>query len=177
MRRIAAALTGLALAVLAAPAVAVPSPAPTPYRIDVTKIQPKSLLPKTRLHDDFIVAINAKGQVTRVLSGHRSGNTLFDEHNYGNALQMFIRTADGHVVLGKYRVTYDYDPHTTRVRRTIALVSTGGVDPNAIGAVYDLLRHAHKEPAPVLTAPPNATLNSNNLPALNQMFSPTPKPH
>jgi hypothetical protein len=164
------AATGVALA-------ASPAPARTPYRVDVTKIQPKALLPKNRLHDDFIVAINNKGQVTRVLSGHRSGNTPFDEKMYGNALQMFIRTSDGHVVLGKYRVNYDYDPHTARIRRTIALVSTGGVDPNAIGAVYDLLKHAHKEPAPVLTAPPNAKLNTSDLPALNDVFGPSPKPH
>jgi hypothetical protein len=183
MRRIILALAGLALAVAALPgaagaAPASPAPAHTPYRIDVTKIQPKSLLPKNRLHDDFIVAINNKGQVTRVLSGHRSGNTVFDEHMYGNALQMFIRTGDGHVVLGKYRVNYDYDPHTTRIRRTIALVSTGGVDPNAIGAVYEMLRHAHKEPAPVLTAPPNANnINGDDLPALNEVFGASPTPH
>jgi hypothetical protein len=180
MRTAHVALLALALAAPALPATAAaaaPAPASTPYRIDVTKIQPKSLLPKTKLHTDFIVAINKKGQVTRVLSGHRSGNTLFDEHMYGNALQMFIRTSDGGAIVGKYRVNYDYNPRTARIRRTIALVQTGGVDPNAIGAVYDLLKHAHKEPAPIMTPPPN--LNSDDLPALNEVFgtaSPTPKP-
>jgi len=188
MRTLALALLGLGLAAAivpsaAAPAAAAASPAParTPYRIDVTKIQPKALLPKTSLHDDFIVAINNKGQVTRVLSGHRSGNTVFDEHMYGNALQMFIRTADGKAIVGKYRVNYDYNPKTTRIRRTIALVSTGGVDPNATGAVYEMLKHAHKVPAPALSAPTSgANINSDDLPALNEVFgtaSPTPKPH
>jgi hypothetical protein len=178
MRRLTLALLGLVLAAAAAPAgAASPAPAHTPYRVDVTKIQPKSLLPKNRLHDDFIVAINSKGQVTRVLSGHRSGNTLFDEHVYGNALQMFIRTGDGHVVVGKYRVNYDYDPRTARIRRTIALVSTGGVDPNAIGAVYDLLKHARKDPAAVLPAPKDApTIDPSDLPALNDVMA-SPKPH
>jgi hypothetical protein len=180
MRRHTRALLGIALAAatLAAAAASPPAPASTPYRIDVTKIQPKALLPKSRLHADFIVAVNSKGQVTRVLSGHRSGNTPFDEHVYGNALQMFIRTADGHVVLGKYRINYDYDPRTTRIRRTIALVSTGGVDPNAIGAVYDLLKHARKEPAPTLPAPRTApSINSGDLPALNDVMGSSPKPH
>jgi hypothetical protein len=168
-----------AAALTATPAAAqTPAPGRTPYRIDVTKIQPRSLLPTKPLHDDFIVAINKKGQVTRVLSGHRSGNTPFDEHTYGNALQMFIRTTDGHVVLGKYRVNYDYDPHSERIRRTIALVSTGGVDPNAIGAVADMLKHAHKDPAPILPAPTSGpSFNNNDLPTLNEVFGSSPKPH
>jgi len=188
MRTVARALLGLALAAAAVPcapvpavAAASPAPARTPFRIDVTKIQPKALLPKTRLHDDFIVAINKKGQVTRVLSGHRSGNTVFDEHMYGNALQMFIRTTDGSAIVGKYRVNYDYNPENARIRRTIALVSIGGVDPNATGAVYDLLKHAHKVPAPILPAPTSgANINGNDLPTLNEVFgsaSPKPKPH
>jgi len=175
----AVALAAAALGSLLLPAAAqTPAPGRTPYRIDVTKIQPRSLLPTKPLHDDFIVAINKKGQVARVLSGHRSGNTAFDEHTYGNALQMFIRTTDGRVVLGKYRVNYDYDPHTERIRRTIALVSTGGVDPNAVGAVADMLKHAHKAPAAVIPAPTSGpSFNTNDMPSLNEVFGPSPKPH
>jgi hypothetical protein len=181
MRPFAPALLGGLLACVAAAqpaAAAAPSPAPTAYRIDVTKIQPKALLPTKRLHDDFVVAINRKGQVTRVLAGHRSGNVQFDEKAYGNALQTFIRTTDGHVVVGKYQLSYDYDPRTARIRRTVALVSRGGVDPNAVGAVTDMLRHAHRDPAPILPAPGSGTsLNGSSLPSLKDVLGPSPKPH
>jgi hypothetical protein len=54
---------------------------------------------------------------------------------YGNALQAFIRTPDGSAIAGTYRLTYDYDPKTKLVRRGVGLVRSGGVDPNALGAV------------------------------------------
>jgi len=171
----AAALALVAVALASAPAWAEPTPAPaaTAYRIDVTKLQPKSILPKNRLHTDFLVEINKKGQVTRVLSGHKSGDVGYDEHTYGNVLQAFIRADDGSVILGKYQLSYDYDPKTTRIRRTVKLVSHGGVNPNAIGAVDDMLKHAHRVP----TAPaPAPSINSAELPELNSVMHPTPHP-
>ncbi|MGB8266990.1 MAG: hypothetical protein WCE44_11735 [Candidatus Velthaea sp.] len=173
----------LALTVpFAAPAAAAPTPAPspqrTPYRIDVTTLQPKAILPKSRLHTDFIVEINKEGQVSRVLSGHKSGNLGFDEHTYGNALQAFIRTPDGQVVLGKYELKYDYDPKTQRVRRTVSLVSEGGVNPNAIGAVDDMLKHARRAPAPQPSVAPKPAPSIDNraLPELHSVMHSSPSP-
>jgi hypothetical protein len=54
---------------------------------------------------------------------------------YGNAVQMFIRTADGRAIPGRYRVTYDYAPETKDVRRNVALVAADDTDANAPGAV------------------------------------------
>ena len=112
---------------LAAPA-ATPSPSPAPkhtqrpVRIDVTKVQPKSLLPKHGEHTEYVVEINKQGQVSRVRSSRTSDSATFNAQTYGNALQAFIRTPDGHVVVGTYRLTYDFDPKTARVRRDVSLL-------------------------------------------------------
>lgn len=160
---------------------ATPAPKHAPVRIDVTKMQPKSLLPKKKLHSEFIVEVNKLGQVARVRSTKSSGDPTFDAQTYGNSLQSFIRTPDGHVVLGVYRLTYDYNPKTARVRRDVALVSRGGVDPNARGAALDMLSKAHPHtPPPILRvtpAPhPAPSVNIERLPDLNSVIHPSPKP-
>lgn len=136
------------------------TPPPTPVRINVEKLQPRAIFPKVKLHVELIVEINRLGQVTRVRSIKPSHDQGFDAHTYGNALQAFIRTSDGNVVLGTYRLTYDYDPKTLRIRRDVALVKRGGVDPNAQGAALEMMaiarrsagrnasRNAHATPAP-----------------------------
>ena len=68
-----------------------------------------------------------------------SHDEQFDAHMYGNALQMFIRTPDGNAIVGSYRVTYDYDPKTLKIRRDVALVKAGGVDPNRKGAANEMM--------------------------------------
>jgi hypothetical protein len=78
---------------------------------------------------------------------------MFNAQTYGNALQAFIRTPDGKAIVGTYRLTYDYNPQTKRVRRDVALIKAGGVDPNAKGAVDEMEEVARKHPA---TEPPNA---------------------
>lgn len=95
---------------------------------------PAPLLPRVKLHTEFLVEVNKLGQVTQVHAGKTSPDPTFNAQTYGNALQAFIRTTDGKVVLGTYRLSYDYDPQTQRVRRTVALVKVGGVDPDAQGA-------------------------------------------
>jgi hypothetical protein len=176
MRRFAAAAV-LALAA-ASPAAAetTPAPAPTPLRINVEKLQPRSIFPKRKLHVELIVEVNKLGQVTRVRSIKPSHDPQFDAHTYGNALQAFIRTTDGQVVLGTYRLTYDYDPATLRVRRDVALVRPGGVDPNAEGAVTQMMavarRHAAKVAARTAAAASHATPTQNSrLPDLPQVMA------
>ncbi len=97
-------------------------------------------LPTTALHTEFVVETNNKGQVTRIRSGKNSQDRTFDLMTYGNALQIFIRTASGHADAGTFRVTYDYSPTSHVVTRGVGLIALGGVDPNAEGAVYALAR-------------------------------------
>jgi hypothetical protein len=162
-------------AVAASPA---PTAAPTPLRINVEKLQPRWLFPKKKLHVEMIVEVNRLGQVTRVRSIKPSHNQGFDEHAYGNALQAFIRTPDGHVVLGSYRLIYDYDPKTLRIRRDVVLVRTGGVDPNAEGAALEMMdivrRNAKRKPVAAVTPNPAPTLNARNMPDLPQVMHTPP---
>ena len=87
-------------------------------------------------------------------------------------------------MLGTYRLTYDYDPKTLRVRRDVALVRAGGVNPNAKGAAEDMMeiarRNANRTPPPAfhVTPGPIPTVNIRRMPDLPQvMKSPSPAPH
>lgn len=158
------------------------SKATAPARIDVQKLQPRSLAPVKRLHAEYTVEVNKYGQVTRVRSVKPSHDIPFDTHTYGNALQAFIRTPDGHVVLGTYRLTYDYDPKTLRVKRDVSLVRQGGVDPNAKGAAVDMMEIAHRNqnrtmpPAYSVTPGPIPSVNIKRMPDLPQVMK-SPAPH
>ena len=172
-----------AAAMLAASGIAsaaTPAPKPTaPARINVESLQPKSLFPKVKLHVEMIVEVNKLGQVSRVRSIKPSHNVPYDTHCYGNALQAFIRTPDGNVVLGSYRLTYDYDPKTQRIRRDVALVKEGGVDPNRKGAAAEMSeiahRNANRTPPPGLYGTPAPAPSVRRLPDLKRvMESPTP---
>ena len=178
----AALLAGGALAVLAASAASAAATPPPPARVDVTKIQPKALLPKSKLHTEFVVETNKFGQVTRVRSGKSSPSASFNTQTYGNALQAFIRTPDGHAIAGSYRLTYDYDPHTERVRRDVALIKAGGVNPNAKGAALELMelarKYSHdvtKEQQQQRQPQPAPSVNLKRLPDLPQVMN-TPHP-
>jgi hypothetical protein len=150
---------GLVLAAGTTATAATPPPT-APPRINVEDLQPKVLAPSKPLHVELTVEINRFGQVARVRAIKASHDQAFDAHTYGNALQAFIRTPDGHVVVGTYRLTYDYDPKTLRVKRDVALVSAGGVDPNARGAadeMEELARRQHdkENPHPGIGVTPN----------------------
>ena len=54
-----------------------------------------------KLHVEMFVEVNKLGQVSRVRSIKPSQDAQFDAHMYGNALQAFIRTPDGNVVVGR----------------------------------------------------------------------------
>jgi hypothetical protein len=148
-----------ACAMLAAVALLGATPSPAPDRIDLTKIQPKSLLPKVELHSEYIVAVNKLGQVTRVISGKVSKDKTYNLQTYGNAIQAFIRTPDGKAISGRYKLTYDYSPKTTRIHRDVALVKAGGVDANAPGAVIEMYADVrkHQKSKPSSTPAPERT--------------------
>lgn len=97
-------------------------------------------MPKIPLHTEFVVETNNKGQVARVRSGRNSKDRTFDLMTYGNVLQTFIRTASGHADAGTFRITYDYSPQTHAVARDVSVISLGGVNPNAEGAVNAMAR-------------------------------------
>jgi len=57
--------------------------------------------PASQEHTEFVVEVNAKGQVTRVRSGRASPDAAFNTMTYGNALQVFIRTQDGKAIIAE----------------------------------------------------------------------------
>ena len=182
MRRLA--LTAAAVIAAGAPAFAASTPAPKPgptlpQRINVKALQPRSLFANKPEHVEVVVEVNRMGQVARVRSIKASHDQGFDAHCYGNALQMFIRTPDGNAISGVYRVTYDYDPKTLNVRREVALLWRGGVNPNAKGAANEMMeiarRNRNRTPPPAITPGPAPSVNLKRMPDLPQvMTSPTP---
>jgi hypothetical protein len=171
-----------ALAATSPPKATPAAKATAPPRIDVLKAQPKSLAPKTALHVEYTVEINKLGQVARVRTVKPSHNQPFDEKTYGNALQAFIRTPEGQVVVGTYKLIYDYDPRTMRVRRDVALVKAGGVDPEAKGAATDMMeiarRNRDRTPPPSfnVTPGPAPSVNIHRMPDLNNVMKASPSP-
>jgi hypothetical protein len=181
--RIPALAAALLLAAGTSALAATPAPSRTPpQRIDVLKAQPKSLAPKQALHVEYTVEINKLGQVARVRTVKPSHDAAFDAKTYGNALQTFIRTPDNQVILGTYRLTYDYDPKTMRVRRDVALVKAGGVNPEAKGAATEMMeiarRNHNRTPPPSAneTPGPIPSVTIHRLPDLNQVMKPSPSP-
>ncbi len=173
MRRVI--LAAAAIVAASPAALAANAPTPPPGAIDVTKVQPKVLLPKTALHTEFVVEVNKMGQVARVRSGKSSPNPTYNAQTYGNALQAFIRTADGKAISGVYRLTYDYNPKTTRVHREVVLLKPGGVNPNAEGAANQMMdiakRNRNRTPPPGLFSPaPAPSVNAKQLPDLPQVM-------
>ncbi|HEY4439544.1 MAG TPA: hypothetical protein VGN14_03770 [Candidatus Elarobacter sp.] len=173
---LAPAATGFALA-------ATPAPHATPpKRINVKDLQPRAIFPKKKLHVEMIVEVNKYGQVARVRSIKPSHDPGFDAKAYGNALQAFIRTPDGHVVLGSYRMIYDYDPVSLNVKRDVQLVKAGGVNPNAQGAANQMMeiarRNRTRTPPPIMAtghdvtpAPhPAPSVESRRMPDLPQVM-------
>jgi hypothetical protein len=111
--------------------------------------------PTTRQHSEFVVEVNRKGQVIRADRVKPAQNDTFNAMTYGNVLQAFIRRPDGSAVSGIYRMTYDYDPKRKTVRRQVALLHAGRVDPDALGAVDREMEKIESERARErLNAPP-----------------------
>ena len=157
----AAALATIVLA-LAPPAFAATpapkTPAPKHYTI------PAPHFPTQKLHTEFVVEVNKKGQVVRVKSGKSCKVPSFNAQTYGNVLQMWIRHPDGSAEVGLYKVTFDYDPTTKKVRREVSLVSAGGTWGDKEGAADQMMDIANKE------------ARGQKLPPLDQIIG-SPSPH
>jgi hypothetical protein len=115
-----------------APAAAAPPPTPLPAG-DLSKFRAQA--PKQAQHTEFVVEVNQKGQVSKVRSGKHSHDARFDAITYGNAVQTFIRTQSGKSIPGIYQLSYDYDPKSLLVRRTVKQLRAGGVNAAAPGIV------------------------------------------
>lgn len=162
--RRAAALAILLLLSVGAPAFAQSSkpiahPLPTPH------------YSKEPLHTEFVVEVNRLGQVVRVKSGKSCKDLTFNAQTYGNVLQMWIRRPDGTAEVGLYRVTFDYEPAHKKVRRDISLIRSGGDWGDKRGAANDMMDMAQKQQEKM-----QSQGKSSNLPSLQQITSPSPKP-
>jgi hypothetical protein len=170
--------TALALASLAlcAPALADTSPKPSgsPHAIRI----PPPHLPPVPLHAEYAVEVNKHGQVVRIKSGRGTKYATFNAQTYGNALQMWIRKADGTAVVGLFKVTYDYNPKTHAVARRISLISTGGSWGNEPGAANVMIDTAKKEAAQAYKQQQEqrAKLPSLNIITGGKTPSPSPLP-
>ena len=164
-----AALALLALTICTGPLARAATPAPH------AKAKPIVVnLPNVQLHAQYTVEVNAKGQVVRVETG--KGNNkypMWNAQTYGNALQMWIRHPDGTAEVGRYQVTYDYDPRTKLVHRGIRLLSTGGTWADAKGAADDMMDEANKEYEEYQKS---LQAQGKSLPPLENIVGPTPAP-
>lgn len=125
------------------------------------------------MHTEFVVEVNAKGQVVRVKSAKASSDTFFNTQTNGNVLQMWIRHPDGTAEVGLYRVNYDYDPKTQKISRRIAFVSEGGNwgnEPGAATVMVDTAKRQYEE------AQQKQQQMRNNLPSLEGIIGATPSP-
>jgi hypothetical protein len=162
-------LIGVSPPVLAA---TTPSPSASPHGIRL----PKPQLPPERLHAEYVVEVNKRGQVVGIKSGRGTKYTTFNSQTYGNALQMWIRRADGTAIVGLFKVTYDYDPKSHHVTRRVALVSTGGNWGDKEGAANVMIDTAKKEAA---EAAKQQQAQRAKLPSLNEITgkkTPSPSP-
>lgn len=157
-------------------AVASPVLAATPApRAAQKKLVPHPPVPKVPLHSEFVVEVNAKGQVVKTVSRKGTGakDPFFNAETYGNVLQMWIRRPDGSALVGLYRVTYNYNPKTRKISRSVALVRAGGNWATQPGAATMMIKTANREALEAQKA------QSKNLPPLNSIVGPSSKatPH
>ena len=108
--------------------------------------------PTIKLHTDFVVEVNAKGQVVLVKSGKSSPYGFFNSQTYGNALQMWIRHPDGTAEVGTYRITYDYNPKNHHITRGVSLIKAGGNWGNKEGAATQMIGIAKRDNAKAAAA-------------------------
>lgn len=167
----AAGLAILAFACVPALANTTPKPSATPHTIKIPPPHP----PPVPLHAEYVVEVNKFGQVVRIKSGKGTKYPSFNSQTYGNALQMWIRKADGTAVVGLFKVSYDYNPKSHAITRHIALVSTGGNWANQPGAANVMIDTAKKEAEEAA----KQKQQQQKLPSLNTITgkkSPAPSP-
>ena len=170
MRIVALTLALISVALPVAAATPVPKPTTAP------KLMPHPPVPKVAEHTEFIVEVNAKGQVVRVKSAKGTGgkDVFFNAQTYGNVLQMWIRHPDGSAEVGLYKVTFDFDPKTQKVHRTVTLVQAGGDWGNEKGAATEMMETAEREAKQ--SQKTQQQEQSKNLPPLNTIVGPTASP-
>jgi hypothetical protein len=176
MRTLPLALLILATSIALPVAAATPTPAPTPKAWKSGEL-PK--LPPIPLHSEFTVEVNAKGQVVRIKTAKGTGNVapFFNAQTYGNALQMWIRHPDGTAEAGLYKVTYDYNPKTRKIKRGVALLQAGGSWANDPGAATEMIQTANREADEAKKAEEQREQQeSKNLPPLNTIVGPSASP-
>lgn len=125
------------------------------------------------MHTEFVVEVNAKGQVVRVKTAKASKDPFFNTQTNGNVLQMWIRHPDGTAEVGLYRVNYDFDPKTQKISRRIAIVSEGGSwgnDPGAATVMVNTARREYEE------AQQKQKQQNGSLPPLEGIIGATPSP-
>lgn len=158
-------------------AASTPAPSPAPHAM------PSVPYPKVPLHTEAVVEVNKKGQVVRIKSTKQSKSRAYNVQTFGNALQMWIRHPDGTAEVGLYRVTYDYDPKTSKIDRHVTIISSGGSWANDQGAATVMMEIARKQAAEAQKAAAaqqkKAQEQNAKLPTLNQIrgvpTSPSPK--
>ncbi len=126
-------------AIVLSAALALASAATATARVPAPAALPTPPQPTVPLHTAFNVEVNHLGQVVLVKSGTSSKNLTFNAQTYGNVLQMWIRRQDGTAVVGMYRVTYDYNPKTHGITRSVKLLWAGGDWGNQEGAANQML--------------------------------------
>jgi hypothetical protein len=136
-------------------------------------VTPHYALPTVPLHTEAIVEVNKKGQVVRIKSTKSCKIASFNIQTFGNALQMWIRRPNGSAQVGLYRVSYDYDPKTHGVTRSISLVSAGGNWGDEDGAANVMIENARKQAAEDRQ---RESEQNAKLPSLNQIRGGTPSP-
>jgi hypothetical protein len=131
--------------------------------------------PKQQAHAEYLVEVNKKGQVVKIVSGKFSKDYYFNEHTFGNVNQMWIRHPDMTAEVGLYRVTFDYDPKRPKeLPRKVELVKAGGDWGDKEGLANVIMGDAEAQ-----TAAWQKYLQeqNKNLPPLEQIIgSPTPAP-
>lgn len=157
-RSFALMLAILASAFLAAPGAMAATKATPKPRVILT-------LPKVPLMSWFDVEVNRLGQVVRVKNGKWSNDAAFNHHTYGNVLQMWIRKPNGSATVGMFRVTYNYNPKTHDISRSIKLLYAGGSWGNDRGAANDMMDKAKAR-----------AKTPQKLPSFNKIVHPTPHP-
>jgi hypothetical protein len=178
LRALLFALTCIAAAacVPAIAATSSPSPKPAP-KASGPIVLPTPNMPKIKIHTEFTVEVNAKGQVVKVKTAKSQPSVpMYNAWTYGNVLQMWIRHPDGTAEVGLYKVTYDYDPTTKKITRVPSLVTAGGTWGDEEGAANQMIDLARKEAEEHQKKQEEQNKNLPSLQKLRGQSTPSPSP-
>lgn len=156
-----------------------PSPKPSPKASGSAHpvVLPTPNMPKIKIHTEFTVEVNAKGQVVKVKTAKSQPSVpMYNAWTYGNVLQMWIRHPDGTAEVGLYKVTYDYDPTTKKITRIPSLVSAGGTWGDEEGAANQMIDLARKEAEEHQKKQEEQNKNLPSLQKLRGQSTPSPSP-